>query len=181
MLATPAEAVAALLGRRVSLAACESITGGMICAALTSVAGSSQVVRGGLVTYATDLKSALARVDADLIEESGVVSAQVAEAMAEGARQVCRADWGIGVTGVAGPGPADGVPAGTVWLAVVGPDQRAVVKLGLEGDRGAIRQQVVDESLGLLCRMLDDTYPRTATLSQDTLDIAGESQSGRVE
>jgi len=153
----------------------------MICAALTSVAGSSQVVRGGLVTYATDLKSSLARVDAELIEESGVVSAAVAEAMAEGARQVCRADWGIGVTGVAGPGPADGVPAGIVWLAVVGPDQRMVVQLVLDGDRGAIRQQVVDESLGLLCQILDESQPRTATLSQDTLDIAGQWQPGRVE
>ena len=180
--ATPAEAVAALLARGATVAGCESITGGMICAALTSVAGSSQVVRGGLVTYATDLKTALARVDGSIVESCGVVSAEVAEAMAAGVREVCGADWGIGVTGVAGPGPSDGVPAGTVWLAVVGPDQRAVVELGASGDRGAIRRQVVDGALGLLCRLLDGV-PSHPAPPQDTLvaDAPGESQSGRVE
>jgi len=152
--ATPTEAIAALLARQATVATCESITGGLICGALTSVAGSSEVVRGGLVTYATDLKTVLADVDAGLIASHGVVSAEVAQAMAAGVRQVCGADWGVAVTGVAGPGPSDGVPAGTVWLAVIGPERQSVVLLEEPGDRGQIRARVVEEALGLLCQLL---------------------------
>ena len=153
-MATPAEAVHLLEGSGETVATCESITGGLICGALTSVPGSSEVVRGGLITYATDLKTLLAGVGADLISTHGVVSAEVARAMAEGVRQVCRADWGVAVTGVAGPGPSEGVPAGTVWLSVVGPDAWVTRETHEDGDRAQVRAAVVDEAVAALCDLL---------------------------
>jgi len=136
------------------VATCESITGGLICGALTEVPGASEVVRGGLITYATELKTLLAGVDASLISTHGVVSGEVARAMADGVRRVCGADWGVAVTGVAGPGPSEGVPAGTVWLSVVGPAGHSTVELHQMGDRGEVRKQVVDKAVELLCDLL---------------------------
>jgi len=137
-----------------TVATCESLTGGLICGALTSVPGSSEVVRGGLITYATDLKTRLAGVDASLIAAHGVVSSEVARAMAEGARRTCDADWGIAVTGVAGPGPSDGVPAGTVWLAVIGPGSQSVIELHLDGDRTNVRAETVANAMAALYDVL---------------------------
>jgi len=144
------EAIRILRVRGETVATCESLTGGLICGALTDVPGSSEVVRGGLVTYATDLKTALAGVDAGLIRTYGVVSEPVARAMADGVRRVCGADWGIGVTGVAGPGPSDGVAAGTVWLAVSGPRGESAWMLECGGGRAEVRAEVVAAALGRL-------------------------------
>jgi len=155
-----------LLGRAgQTVATCESITGGLICSALTSVPGSSEVVRGGLITYATEVKTLLAGVDADLIAEHGVVSAEVAEAMAEGVRRVCRADWGLAVTGVAGPGPYEGLSAGTVWLCVIGPSSRSTVQLHESGDRAQVRQKTADAAVTALYHLLqlDEKKPQTAS------------------
>ncbi|MCL2482385.1 MAG: CinA family protein [Propionibacteriaceae bacterium] len=154
---TPAEAIAALTATGTTVATCESITGGLICGALTSVPGSSSVVRGGLITYATELKTSLAGVDPDLVSRFGVVSQDVAVALARGAQERCGADWGIGVTGVAGPGPSDGVPAGTVWLAVAGPGTLRARLLTESGHRSQVRTRVVDAAIELLCEMLGAT------------------------
>ena len=108
------------------------------------------VVRGGLVTYATDLKTSLAGVPADLIAEHGVVSRPVAEAMAAGARRACDATWGIGLTGVAGPDPVDGLAPGTVCIAVAGPHGTVSVQELFDGDRGAVRRRTVDRAFDLL-------------------------------
>jgi nicotinamide-nucleotide amidase len=153
--ATAAEAIAALARSGQTVATCESITGGLICGELTQVPGASDVVRGGLVTYATDLKTSLAGVEPAVIADHGVVSAAVARAMAAGARAVCRADWGIAVTGVAGPGPSGDTAPGTVWLGVVGPGVDHAVRLSLDGDRQQVRQGVVDQSITWLCALLD--------------------------
>ena len=147
------EVIAKLVARAETVATCESLTGGLIGGALTAVPGSSAVVRGGLITYATALKIALAGVDPELIARHGVVSAPVARAMAEGARRVCQANWGIGVTGVAGPGPADGVASGTVWVSVSGA-KTATVRLQAPGDRAAVRSRVVQAGLDLLGELL---------------------------
>ena len=153
-MATPADAIRALVAAGATVATCESITGGLICGALTDVPGASEVVRGGLITYATELKTTLAGVDPELIATHGVVSEPVARAMAAGARRTCGADWGIGVTGVAGPGPADGVPAGTVWLALSGPAGETARRLEATGDRAQIRAAVVAAAIGDLCAVL---------------------------
>jgi nicotinamide-nucleotide amidase len=145
-----ADVIAGLASRYETVATCESLTGGLVLAELTSVPGSSTVVRGGLVTYATELKTTLAGVPADLITAHGVVSRPVAEAMAEGARTMCGATWGIGLTGVAGPDAVDGLAPGTVCIGVAGPDGTVSVRELFVGDRAAIRRQTVESALGLL-------------------------------
>ncbi len=144
--------VAALALRGATVATCESLTGGLVGAAITSVPGASTVYRGGLITYATDLKAALAGVDPALLEHRGPVDGDVARQMAEGVRRRCGADWGVSTTGVAGPEPLGGASAGTVWIGIAGPDAgdgRSVL-LSLDGDRAAIREASVDAALDLL-------------------------------
>lgn len=147
---TAADVIAGLVLRHESVAACESLTGGLVLAELTSVPGSSAVVRGGLVTYATDLKTSLAGVPADLVALYGVVSRPVAEAMADGVRAVCGATWGIGLTGVAGPDSVDGLAPGTVCIAVAGPEGVVSVREQFPGDRGAVRRGTVERAFALL-------------------------------
>ena len=132
-----------------TLATAESLTGGLVCGALTSVPGASSVVRGGVVAYATDRKNALLGVPADVLAECGAVDADVASAMAEGVRHVMVADIGVATTGVAGPDPQDGHDVGTVFVAVSGPGVARVERLALDGDRAAIRAATVDAALGL--------------------------------
>lgn len=137
-----------LLGRTpATLATCESLTGGLLGATLTSVAGASAVYRGGLITYATDLKHSLAGVDAGELARDGAVAISTALAMAAGARETCRADWGVGITGVAGPDPQEGHPAGTVFIAVADRSGAAAREYRFDGDRHTIRTRSVEEAL----------------------------------
>lgn len=137
-----------------TLATAESLTGGLVAATIVDVPGSSKVLRGGLIVYATDLKHALAGVDTGLLEREGPVSHDVALALARGARLRCGADWGVATTGVAGPTAQDGVPVGTVFVAVSGPEHEAVQELFLAGDRPAIRAAAVKAALALLAAQL---------------------------
>lgn len=105
-----------------TLACCESLSSGLAAAAITSVPGASAVFRGGLVTYATDLKATLAGVDPEVLRKVGPVAAETAEQMAAGARKVCGADWAFSLTGVAGPDPQNGHPVGEVFLGIAGPE-----------------------------------------------------------
>lgn len=130
-----------------TVATAESLTAGMVCVALTDVPGASDVVRGGLVVYATELKHDLAGVDAALLAERGAVDPDVAGMLADGARRRCGADWGIGLTGVAGPSSQDGVPPGTVYLGFSGPDGTTVRSVFLDGDRRGIRAAAVRSAL----------------------------------
>jgi nicotinamide-nucleotide amidase len=109
--------VRALGARGWTVATAESLTGGLLAAVLTEVPGASAVLRGGIVCYATDLKTSLAGVDAELLRVAGPVDPRVACQLAAGARQRCGADIGIGLTGVAGPEPQGGRPPGTVFVA----------------------------------------------------------------
>lgn len=130
-----------------TVAAAESLTAGLVTAALTDVAGSSEVVRGGLVVYATDLKAGLAGVDPMLLSEYGPVHPRIAEALALGAREQCASDWGLGVTGVAGPDPQGGSQPGTVHLGFAGPEAVTVRSVSLPGDRYAVRTAAVRVTL----------------------------------
>jgi nicotinamide-nucleotide amidase len=112
-----AELIARLAERGDTLATAESLTGGLFTAMLTEQPGSSAVLRGGIVCYATDLKHSLVGVDTQLLAERGPVDREVARQLAAGIRRRCAASIGVGLTGVAGPGPQDGVPAGTVYVA----------------------------------------------------------------
>ena len=112
-------------------------------AALVARPGASAVLRGGVVAYATDLKTELLGVPADLLAERGAVDADVARAMAVGVRDRLGADWGLATTGVAGPGAQDGTPPGTFHVAVAGPAGTEVFSAaagaGTAPDRGAVR------------------------------------------
>ena len=143
-----------LLERGATVAVAESLTGGLLGAALTSTPGSSATFRGGLVVYATDLKETLAGVPGPLLDAEGPVSAEVAAALAAGARHRLAATYGVGVTGVAGPDAQDGHPVGTVYLAVAGPDGGEVRALRLAGDRAAIRAAAVAAGLDVLLAVL---------------------------
>jgi PncC family amidohydrolase len=124
----------ALTGAGLSIAVAESCTGGLLGAALTSVAGSSAYVRGGVIAYADDVKSEQLGVGRHLLATHGAVSAEVAEAMAAGVRLRFEADLGVGITGVAGPASSEHKPAGLVFVAVV--DARNVRVVRLDSDRG---------------------------------------------
>ncbi|HXW87779.1 MAG TPA: CinA family protein [Streptosporangiaceae bacterium] len=137
-------------GRTVAVA--ESLTGGLVTGALTTIAGASLAVRGGVVAYATELKAALLGVPADLLARRGPVDADVAQAMAEGVRRLLGATYGLATTGVAGPGPADGKPQGTVFVAIAGPADTSYRGLELAGDRREVRDQTVRWALSLLVR-----------------------------
>ena len=142
-----------LASRGETVATCESLTAGLVAAKLADIPGSSQVLRGGLVTYATDLKISLAEVDSDLVLH-GVVTPGVARAMAEGTRVRCQSDWGISTTGVAGPGPHEGVQAGTVWVGVSGKSSSVVqISIGDVG-RKVVREAAVHAVLQLLWQHL---------------------------
>jgi nicotinamide-nucleotide amidase len=133
-----------------TVAVAESLTGGLLCAALTEPAGASASVRGGLVVYATDLKALLAGVPSSLLAERGAVDPDVALALARGARERLGATFGVGVTGVAGPSEQDGRAVGTMFVAVAGPHGERVVEHHEDGDRAAVRAAAVARSLELL-------------------------------
>ena len=133
-----------------TVAAAESLTGGLVMAGLTTVPGASYAVRGGVVSYATDLKAALLGVPRAMLDEHGAVYPGVAAAMADGVRQRLIATFGVATTGVAGPDPQDGQPVGTVHIAVSAEEDTVVRTLALDGDRDRIRRLAVERSLALL-------------------------------
>jgi nicotinamide-nucleotide amidase len=137
--------VADLTVRGQTVATAESLTAGLLAATLAGVPGASAVLRGGLVTYTVESKTALAGVPAELLAEVGPVAEPTARALAVGARQRCGATWGVGLTGVAGPEPHGGHPVGTVYLGVAGPDDLPVTVelLQLDGSRWEIRAAAV--------------------------------------
>jgi nicotinamide-nucleotide amidase len=139
----------ALRARGLRLATAESCTGGMIAAACTTIAGSSDWFERGFVTYSNAAKTEMLGVDAALIAAHGAVSAEVARAMAEGALTHSHADLAVAVTGVAGPGGGSkDKPVGTVWLALARAGRGANAELlQLQGDRAAIRSQTVERAL----------------------------------
>jgi nicotinamide-nucleotide amidase len=139
-----------------SIAMAESCTGGELAARLTGPAGASEYVKGGIVVYANETKIALAGVDRKLIEEHGAVSEQVAQALAEGARERMGADVGVGVTGVAGPGGGtEQKPVGLVWLSVAGPGGASITRsVNLPGARADIRDRASTVALHMVRRLL---------------------------
>lgn len=148
--------VAALTAREQTVASAESLTAGLFAATIADVPGASAVLRGGLIVYATDLKSTLAGVPADVLDRCGPVHPDTARLLADGARGRCGADWGVGLTGVAGPTEQDGVPVGTVYLGIAGPSGTSVTALRLDGDRSAVRHGAVSAALReLRDRVLD--------------------------
>lgn len=151
--------VAELAARGLTVAAAESLTGGLVAARIIDVPGASRAMRGGIVAYDTRAKRELLGVDGELLTERGAVDPLVAEQMALGVRRAftldgSAADVGIATTGVAGPDPQDGQPVGTVFVAVAVPGEVIVEQFAFEGDRAAIRAASVDAAIDLALRAL---------------------------
>ncbi len=147
--------VAALRERGETLATSESLTGGLLGASLTSVPGASEVYLGGAIAYATPMKTVLSGVDPALVERHGVISGEVAAALAAGIRDVTGADWALGVSGVAGPSAQEGHAPGEVWIGLAGPGIEAGgVRADFSGDRTQVRAQTVAAALARLLSML---------------------------
>jgi nicotinamide-nucleotide amidase len=139
-----------------TVAVAESCTGGLVGGRLTELAGSSDYFHGGLIVYANEAKVALAGVDPALIERHGAVSCEVAEALADGAREKLGTTLGIGLTGIAGPGGGtEDKPVGTVWFSVVHSDGRRLTRsVLLPGGRADIRDRATTVAMHLLRRVL---------------------------
>lgn len=146
--------VESLKSKGETLSIAESLTGGALTSEIVSVPGASHVLKGSIVAYSVEIKVHELSVSQDIIDKVGVVSEEVALAMADGVKARMNSTWSIASTGVAGPGPHHGIPAGTVWLAIVGPDTRETVKLALEGDRERVRRGAVESALGVFARIL---------------------------
>ena len=150
-----AAVVAALTERGQLLATAESLTGGLLGAAITAVPGASVAYLGGVVAYATAMKHRLAGVDADLLASDGPVSERTAVALAAGVRAATGADWALATTGVAGPAQQDGHEPGEVWVGLAGGTvQPRAERYDFTGDRAAIRAAAVRAALALLADAL---------------------------
>ncbi len=138
------------------LATAESCTGGMIAAAITDIAGSSDVLDRGFVTYSNAAKSEMLGVDPALIAGHGAVSAEVAAAMALGALARSAADVAVSVTGIAGPGGGSaGKPVGLVWFGLAAGGEPTTLHMIFPGDRAAVRSAATAKALSLLLQGLN--------------------------
>jgi nicotinamide-nucleotide amidase len=144
-----AEVLDRLAARGWTIGTAESVTGGLLAAAIVSVPGASASMRGGVVAYASDVKRSVLKVDSDLLASAGAVDPAVAWQMAEGVRTLLGTDVGVSTTGVAGPEPQDGKPVGTVHIAVVTPDGTGITSLEIPGSRDQIRDETVARALAL--------------------------------
>jgi nicotinamide-nucleotide amidase len=149
-----AEALTLLGAAGATLATAESLTGGRLAAAVTSVPGASASYVGGFVTYATELKETLLGVPREIVEQYGVVSGECARAMAAGCRSATGATYALATTGVAGPDWQEGKPVGTVFVGVAGPQVETVLTMELVGDRHRIQDRACREALSALCGIL---------------------------
>ena len=155
MSGTIEQLAASLQAKRWMLATAESCTGGLIAAACTELAGSSNWFERGFVTYSNEAKTELLGVDEALIAAHGAVSETVARAMASGAVRHSRARVAVAVTGIAGPGGgSDGKPVGTVWFGFMVDGALSSETVRFAGDRAAVRAATVRHALERLVRLL---------------------------
>lgn len=143
------EVLKALKGK--TLVTAESCTGGGIGAAITGVAGSSEVYKGGIISYTNWVKENLLGVDAKLLQQEGAVSAKVAVAMARGARERLQSDVAVSVTGLAGPGGDDyGNPVGTVYIGYADDHTEFAERFLFTGERELVRNQSIEAALQIV-------------------------------
>lgn len=149
---TVAEKLVALLkARGLTAATAESCTGGGVGSAITSVAGSSAVFAGGVISYSNEVKENVLGVSHEDLIEVGAVSSEVAAQMAEGARKLLGVDLAVSLTGIAGPdGGSEEKPVGLVWFGLSTKDGVRTEKAIFRGDRARVREQAVTHALGML-------------------------------
>ena len=137
---------------RKTLAIAESCTGGLISNLLTNVAGSSEFFLLGIIAYANGAKTKILKIPPTLLKKHGAVSSNVAAAMAQGVRRILKTDYGLGVTGIAGPGGGSkSKPVGLVFIAVSGP-KTIVKKFHFKGSRLEIKKQAAQTALKMLAK-----------------------------
>ena len=151
-----AKVLTALAGKR--LATAESLTGGGIGQAITSVSGASAVFAGGIISYTNEVKHKVLGVPVETLNTLGPVSAPVAQAMAQGARNVIGADVAVAVTGLAGPdGDEFGNPVGTVFIGYADGHTAFAREYHFEGDRAEVREQTIEAALALILEAANET------------------------
>ena len=143
--------VAALAAKGLTCATAESCTGGGVGSAITSVAGSSEVFLGGVISYSNEVKADVLGVSRDTLASVGAVSSEVASQMASGARRVIGSDLAVSLTGIAGPGGGSAEkPVGLVWFGLATPRRVTTQSRIFPGDRAAVRSAAIAHALGLL-------------------------------
>ena len=136
-----------------TIATAESLTGGGIGSALTAVAGSSAVYKGGIISYTNEIKHNVLGVSTESLEKHGAVSAPVAEQMASGVRRIINSDIAVSVTGLAGPsGDEFGNPVGTVYIGYEDSQRRVTEHYLFDGNREAVRFQTIHAALELILK-----------------------------
>ena len=149
------DVINALKGK--TLVTAESCTGGGIGAALTSVPGSSEVFKGGIICYTNWVKENILEIEPSVIKKYGAVSIPVAASMALNARLMMEADIGLSVTGLAGPGGDDyGNPVGTVCIAYSSNERSFAKQFRFSGDRDEVRERAIHAALSIVLEMLDE-------------------------
>lgn len=149
--------VAALLAAGTTIATAESLTAGMLSAAIANVPGASGTLAGGVISYNNHVKTELLGVDDAVLQEQGAVCAQVAEQMAAGAAARLHTDYALSTTGVAGPEPHQGKAVGTVFIGIHTPERTWAEEFSLSGSREHIRQATVAAALTMLARALKES------------------------
>ncbi|MFC6324246.1 CinA family protein [Companilactobacillus baiquanensis] len=152
----PHNVVTTLKKKDLSITAAESLTSGMFQSTIAQVPGASQIFSGGFVTYSDDVKSKLLGIDPELIKKYTVVSAEVAQAMAQSSAKVLQADVGVGLTGVAGPDDLEGNPVGTVFIGAFNGSENIlkVKEFHFNGDRNSIRLKSVIAAFALVEKII---------------------------
>ncbi|MCD4850206.1 nicotinamide-nucleotide amidohydrolase family protein [Arthrobacter sp. AK01] len=158
---TATAVVGAAIAKNVTVATAESLTAGMVAAALASTPGASGMLQGGVVAYQNSVKAGVLGVPEELLAVVGSVDGAVAKAMADGARRACAANVGISTTGVAGPESHDGKAVGTVFVGIATDSGTEAFEYGFSGDRQSIREQARDAALARLLAALTDVGYRS--------------------
>ena len=149
-----------------TLATAESCTGGLLGKSITDISGSSAVYPGGVISYCNRIKHTLLGVEQDLLDTLGPVSEPVARQMAEGVCRVFGADYGVGITGIAGPNSDEtGRPVGLVYVAVSDGVRTLVREYRFDGDRAAVRAQAAEAAADLTLELLSESHDAAAFLS----------------
>lgn len=145
-----------LIEEKMKLATAESCTGGLIAQKITSVPGASECFDCGVVTYSNEQKRNLLGVSAETLEQYGAVSEQTALEMCKGVKEVADADFGISVTGIAGPGGGTAEkPVGTVWIGICGKNIHKAEKFLFDGDRNQVRESTANTALNMVMEIIN--------------------------
>lgn len=166
------ELLALLYESEKTIGTAESCTSGMIASAITLVPGASDYFKGGIVSYSDEIKVSVLGVDADLIAEKTSVCEEVAVQMVKGAIKTLNVDYAVAATGFAGPGGADGIPVGTIWIACGNAEEQTTLKLTEDEGREKNSDNAVHAALSLLLDFIRQHEP--ARVGDEVVELTAE-------